>query len=148
MVNSFFIFYFFYISKKICQAGFTIWVEVLWAELRSCLQYATSSSTAPLGVPQLGLEHVHGGTWGCVFWFGISGTGAWNLCYRLPPVCSLGGGFLTSLPFHNSIRLHTSILSCHIVGLFSGNIVSKIKDLFPFWKFWIDLCHLNRERVV
>lgn len=62
MVNSFFIFYFFYISKKICQAGFTIWVEVLWAELRSCLQYATSSSTAPLGVPQLGLEHVHGGT--------------------------------------------------------------------------------------
>lgn len=62
MVNSFFIFNFFYISKKICQAGFTMRVEVLWAELRSCLQYATSSSTAPLGVPQLGLEHVRGGT--------------------------------------------------------------------------------------
>ena len=58
------------------------------------------------------------------------------------------GGFLTSLPFHNNIRLHASILSCHIVGLIFGNIVSKIKDLLPFWKFWSDLCHLDREKVV
>lgn len=57
-------------------------------------------------------------------------------------------GFLTSLPFHNNIRLHTSILPCHIVGFISGKIVPKIKDFLPFWNFWSDLCHLNRERVV
>lgn len=45
------------------------------------------------------------------------------------------GGFLTSLRFHNNIRLHASILSSHIVGLIFGNIVSKIKDLLLFWKF-------------
>lgn len=115
-------------------------VAALLADLRSCLRCDTGTGTAPLGVPHLGLQHVCKGTWGFVFWFGFSGTGIWNLCYWSPPVHS----FLTSHPFHNNIHLHTSILSCHIVGLISGNVVSKIKDLFPFWKFSVDLCHLNK----
>lgn len=135
-------------NKKIWQSLFTVQVTDLLAELRSRLWCATSTGMAPLGVPHLGLQHVSRGTWGCVFWFGFSGRRVWNLCYRSPPVRRSGGGFLTSLPFHNNIRLHTSILSCHIVGLISGNIVTKIKDSLLFRKVQIDLCHLNIETVV
>lgn len=129
---------------QIKKSVFTMEVAALLADLRSCLRCDTSPGTAPLGAPHLGLQHVCKSTWGFVFWFGFSGTGIWNPCYWSPPVRSSGGGFLTSHPFHNNIHLHTSILSCHIVGLISGNVVSKIKDLFPFWKFSVDLCHLNR----
>lgn len=56
-----------------------------------------------------------------------------------------------SLPFQSSISCNASrppFSLCHIVGTVLGNVVSKIKDLYPFWKNQTDLSHLNEERVV
>lgn len=41
-----------------------------------------------------------------------------------------------------------SLSLSHIVGKAPGNVVSKIKDLYPFWKIWADLCPSKEERVV
>lgn len=87
----------------------------------------------------------------CMFWFrffgtvhGISGP---------PHGHNSGDGFLTSVVSqHHQLQCqqthtHSHTLN-HIVGTSPGNVVSKIKDLYPFWKIRSDLCPSNEERVV